>query len=137
MCDLPPLLPGRAKDLRPGAPPERVPVDLGLLAAAVPARPAFPVAAGVTERAPDVKEPPRLPTLGRQLADRVSLDDPTAELGHAAITAPAVAVSVPPAGFLKVSLPDPFELGAQVKPSVPPAAQPGLSPVPVNPQRVK
>ena len=36
-----------------------------------------------------------------------------------------------------LSLPDPFELAGQVKPRVPPAAEPGRAPVVVDPQRVK
>ena len=39
------------------------------------------------------------------------------------------------AEFWRVVLPDPFELAAQVKPVVPPGADPGLTPVTVNPMR--
>jgi hypothetical protein len=46
-------------------------------------------------------------------------------------------VPLAPAAFLKVAVPDPFEFGGQVKPKVAPAAEPGLTPVPVNPRRVK
>lgn len=132
---LPPILPTQSGAVRPTDPAERVPVDLGVLANAVPARTTFPVTAGVTERARDVNLPPAMPVLGRPLNDRVSLDDPTAELAHAAVTAPVVKAQLNPAGFLKVSLPDPFELGEQVRPRVPPSAEPGLTPVAVNPQR--
>jgi hypothetical protein len=134
---LPPLLPKKAASVKPIAPPERVPVALGAGADDVPARPTFPIAAGVTERARDVKLPPAMPTLGRPLSERVSLDDPTAEVGNAAITSPPVKVSVAPAAFLKVSVPDPFEFGSQIKPKVLPTADPGLAPVVVDPQRVK
>jgi hypothetical protein len=133
----PPVLPAKPAEARLTAPPERVPVDLGWLAEDVPAKPTFPVAAGISERARDVKLPPALPILGRPFSERVSLDDPTAEFGHAGIVAPLVKVQVPQAGFLRVSLPDPFELGEQVKPRVPATADPGLTPVVVNPQRVK
>ena len=78
-----------------------------------------------------------MPTLGRPFTERVSLDDPTSELANAGIVAPSVKVPVAPASFLKVSLPDPFELGTQVKPKVPPTAEPGLAPVVVDPARVK
>jgi hypothetical protein len=134
---LPPILPAKPAVVRLVAPPERVPVELGRGADEIPARPTFPIAAGITERARDVKLPPAMPTLGRPLTERVSLDDPTSELGNAGIVAPPVKVVVAPAAFLKVTLPDPFELGAQVKPKVPPAAEPGLAPVVVNPERVK
>jgi len=134
---LPPVLPANVVSLKPAQPPERVPPDLGSGAGAVPAKPTLPIAAGITERARDVNLPPAMPALGRPLAERVSLDDPTADFGHAAVVAPAVKVPLAPAAFLKVAVPDPFELGEQVRPKVPPAAEPGLAPVPVNPQRVK
>jgi hypothetical protein len=40
-------------------------------------------------------------------------------------------------GFLKVGIPDPFELGEQVKPRIEPAAEPRVLPVPVTPRRPK
>jgi hypothetical protein len=123
--------------VRLSAPPERVPVDLGFGADAIPAKPMFPIAAGITERARDVKLPPAMPTLGRPFNERVSLDDPTSEFANAAIVAPSVKPTLTPAPFVRVSLPDPFELGDQVKPKVAPAADPGLTPVVVDPQRVK
>lgn len=136
----PPLLPAKSAGLKPRltAPPERVPPDLGFGAvAAVPAKPALPMSPGITQKARDVSIPPDLAPLGRQVLDRASLDDPTAEPANAAIVGwsptPTLAVS----GFLRVMLPDPFELGEQVKPKVPPAAEPGLAPVVVNPQRLK
>jgi hypothetical protein len=134
---LPPVPPAKAANVALGQPPERVPPDLGNGATAVPAKPTLPVAAGITERARDVNLPPAMPILGRPAADRVGLDDPTAELGHAAVANPPVKVALTPAAFLKVALPDPFEYGEQVRPKVPPAAEPGLTPVPVDPRRVK
>jgi len=110
---------------------------LGRGADTVPARPSLPIAAVVTEKARDVNLPPSMPTLGRPFNERVSLDDPTSEFGNSAIVSPGVSVPLKSAEFVKVSLPDPFELGEQVKPKLSPTAEPGLSPVPVNPQRVK
>lgn len=133
----PAVLPAKPAEAKPTAPPERVPVDLGALADGIPAKPTFPIAAGISERARDVNLPPALPILGRPFTERVSLDDPTAEFGNTRIVAPIVKVVVPQAGFLRVTLPDPFELGEQVKPRVPSAVDPGLTPVVVNPQRVK
>lgn len=134
---LPPLPVGKPAEVRPTAPPERVPVDLGFGTADVPARPTFPIAAGITTRAPDVKLPPAMPTLGRLVTERVSLDDPTAEVANTVIATSSVKTTLGLAGFLKVTLPDPFELGEQIKPKVPAAIDPGLVPVVVNPQRVK
>jgi hypothetical protein len=119
------------------SPQEKVPFDLGRGANMVPAKPSLPIAAGISERARDVNLPPSMPTLGRPYNERVSLDDPTSEFANAAIVAPDVNVPLKSAEFVKVGLPDPFELGEQVKPKVSPASEPGLNPVPVNPQRVK
>jgi hypothetical protein len=133
----PPLLPPKPAPTRPTAPAEKVPLDIGVRADNVPARPALPVAPVVTERARDVNVPPPAPALGRPATDRVTLDDPTSELGNAVVVGEVVKVPVAPSGFQKVSVPDPFEFGEQVKPKVPPAAEPSAAPVPVNPQRVK
>ncbi len=121
----------------PAPPPETVPLNLGAGADGVPAKPVLPVAAVVTERVRDVNLPPPLPTLGRPVTDRVSLEDPTSDFGNAVIVAGSAKAPVNPSGFLKVTVPDPFELGSQVKPKVPPTAEPSATPVPVNPQRPK
>ncbi len=134
---LPPVLPAKPGEPKLAAPPEKVPVGLGAGADDVPAKPVLPVAPVVTERARDVNLPPPAPTLGRPLNDRVPFDDPTSETGNAVVTAGTVAVPLATSGFLKVTVPDPFELGEQVKPSVPAAAEPSAAPVVVNPQRVK
>lgn len=133
----PPALPKPPAGAAPHAPAERVPFDLGLGAAAVPERPAFAVAKGEVVIAKDVAAPPPLATLGKQVPDRVSLDDPTAEPSGAVVVNRTVTPALGLAEFLRTVLPDPFELAAQVKPVVPPAADPGLTPVPVNPMRPK
>jgi hypothetical protein len=133
----PPVLPAKAAALKPTAPPERVPGSLGTGAEAAPQKPKLPESPGVKTRAPDVNQPPPLPVLGRPVPDRASLDDPTADPANAAIVARPAGTPWVVAGFVRVVLPDPFELAEQVKPKVPPPAEPGLSPVPVNPQRVK
>jgi hypothetical protein len=133
----PPLLPLKLAQPKPVAPPETVPLNLGARADGVPAKPVLPVAPVVTERARDVNLPPPAPVLGRPLTDRVALDDPTGELGNAVVVGGAVKVPPVASGFVKVAVPDPFELGAQVKPKVPATAEPSAAPVTVNPQRVK
>lgn len=133
----PPILLPKAAEMKLAPPAERVPAELGRGADHVPARPQLPVAPGITERARDVNLPPTMPTLGRPASDRVSLADPTSEFGNAAIVAPPVQVPIALASFLRVTLPDPFELGVQVRPKLPPDVEPALTPVPVNPQRVK
>lgn len=123
--------------VKPVAPAERLPFDIGVTAQQVPAKPKLPETPLPTPRARDVNAPPDLPILGRPLNDRASLDDPTVEAGHAAIVVPLVGVALSPSAFQRVALPDPFELAEQVKPKVPPAAEPGATPVPVNPRRPK
>jgi hypothetical protein len=133
-----PLLPtGTLTVVRLAPPMERVPPDLGAGAAAVPAKPKLPVAAPQTKRSRDVNLPPPLPTLGRPVGDRVGFEDPTTELGNAVITNPPLKAPLAQAPFLKVGLPDPFELGAQIRHSIPRAVEPGLTPALVNPRRVK
>jgi hypothetical protein len=132
-----PLLPGKPAGLSPSAPTERIPLDLGIGAAAVPARPVFPETPGVALKARDVNLPPELVPLGKQLPDRASLDDPTSESGNAAIVNRTPMPALGQAGFLKVSLPDPFEFAEQVKGKVLPTAEASAMPIPVNPQRIK
>ena len=121
----------------PTAPPERVPLDLGFGAAAVPARPAFPNAPGIAIKAREVNQLPDLVPLARQVPDRAALDDPTLEQGNAVIATKSPLPVLGIAVFLKVVLPDPFELADHVKPKVPPTAEPSPAPVAVNPQRMK
>lgn len=132
-----PVLLPRPEGFKPVAPAERVPLDLGLGADGVPAKPLLPESPGVDQKARDVNLPPNLPPLGRPLPDRAPLDDPTAEPGNTVIVDRSVPPALAPSGFLKFGLPDPFELADQVKPRVPPTAEPAAFPVPVNPQRVK
>jgi hypothetical protein len=133
----PPLLPAKLGTAKPTSPAERVPLDIGLGAHAVPQRPVFAEAPGIALRSRDVSLPPDLLPTAKPVADRVSLDDPTADVGNAVITANSPTPVLGQAGFLKVTLPDPFELGEQVKPKIAPAAEPSTAPVVVNPQRPK
>ena len=133
----PPLLPPKSVAGKPANPAEKVPVNFGAGADAVPAKPVLPVAPVVTERAKDVNVPPPAPILGRPATDRVGFDDPTGDLANAAVVANVVKTSLAVSGFLKVVVPDPFELGEQVKPKVPATAEPSVAPVVINPQRVK
>ncbi len=134
---LPPVLPVAHLDVKPTAPRERVPIDLGGTIDILRPQTTFPIQAGITQRARDAKVPPPLPVLGRQFTERVSLEDPTVALSHAAITSPPVKVLVAAAPFQRVTLPNPFELGEQVRPVVPKTTEPGLAPVLVDPRRVK
>lgn len=134
---LPPVFPAKPGATKPVAPREQVPLALGAGAHALPAAVVLPVAPVVTERARDVNLPPPAPMLGRQGVERVPFDDPTSEVGNAVVVTNAVPVPLGVSGFLKVAVPNPFELAEQIKPSVPPAAEPSARPVEVNPQRIK
>jgi hypothetical protein len=106
-------------------------------AGAVPQEPKLPVKAAPTKRSRDVNLLPPLPTLGRALRDRVGFEDPTTEYSNAVITGPSVKPPFAPAPFVKVGVPDPFELGDQLRPTIESAVEPGLTPVTVSPRRVK
>lgn len=132
-----PFPPPVSSTVRLDPPAERVPPDLGSGAGAVPTKPKLPFAAQPTKRSRDVNLPPPLPSLARQVADRVGFEDPTTEFGNTVVTDPRVSATFSPAPFLKVGVPDPFELAEQIKPTIPRTAEPGLTPVIVNPRRVK
>jgi hypothetical protein len=102
------------------------------LAAAEPPKTSPPI-----KRSRDVNLPPPLPSLGRQVVDRVGFEDPTTEFGNAVVTGPRVRATFSPVPFFKVGVPDPFELAEQINPMIPHTAEPGLTPVIVNPRRVK
>jgi hypothetical protein len=65
------------------------------------------------ERAREVSEdanrPAPLPILAQPVADRASLDDPTADASLAAVTSGALPRRLQPAPFLRLVLPDPYE----------------------------
>jgi hypothetical protein len=134
---LPALLPEKAAALLPAAPAETIPLDLGFGTGRMPGRPVLPESPGVSRKARDVKLPPELTPLAQPAADRASLDDPTSEAGNAIIVNRTPIPAFGTAGFLKVTLPDPFELAEQEKPKVPAAAEPSAAPVILNPQRIK
>jgi hypothetical protein len=132
-----PVIPPRLVGFTPAPPAERVPPDLGNGSQAVPAKPNLPVAKAATKRSRDVNLPPPLPMLGRRVGDRVGFDDPTADLGNAAIVQSGTKVPYASSPFLKMGIPDPFELAEQIRATIPREHEPGLTPVGVNPRRVK
>jgi hypothetical protein len=132
-----PVMLPKSAGLKPYSPAEHVPAEIGYGADAVPAKPTFPAGPGITTRIRDVALPPDLPILGRPVPDRASLDDPTADTGNAAIVEKSNTPALPPSAFVRTGLPDPFELADQVKPKVPPTADPVVVPVVLSPARVK
>jgi hypothetical protein len=133
----PPLRTPKPAARKPADPVEKVPVNFGAGADDVPAKPVLPVTPVVTERSRDVNVPPPAPVLGRPASDRVGFDDPTSDLANAAVVSQVVKTVLEVSGFLKVTVPDPFELAEQVKPKVPQSAEPSAAPITINPQRVK
>jgi hypothetical protein len=90
-----------------------------------------------TNRSRDVNVPPPLPAMVRQVVDRAGFEDPTTDFANALVTGPRVRLPFSPAPFLRVGVPNPFELAEQIKPVIPRTAEPGLTPVIVHPRRVK
>lgn len=133
----PPLPSAKPAGTKPTNPFEKVPVNLGEGADGPPAKLVLPVAVVDTPRARDFNLPPPAPVLGRPATDRVPFDDPTTDLGNAVVASESVKSTLPSSNFVKTIVPDPFELGEQVKPKVPPTAEPSATPVEVNPLRVK
>jgi hypothetical protein len=94
--------------LRPGPLPGEV-VPNGLIDTRLPERIHLPAGDRVRLPSPDITSPAPLPLVGQAVTDRVSLDDPTADLSlSAALTAPAPK-RTQPAPFIRLSVPDPFE----------------------------
>jgi hypothetical protein len=90
-----------------------------------------------SKRSRDVNVPPPLPAMARQVDDRTGYDDPTSDFANAAVTSPRVRLPFSPAPFLRVGVPNPFELAEQIKPTIPRSNEPALTPVIVNPRRAK
>jgi tetratricopeptide (TPR) repeat protein len=59
--------------------------------------------------APDVRQELHVDRLGEAVADRVSLEDPTVELGHAYTLARLMPARQTPAAWQQIAIPDPFE----------------------------
>lgn len=108
----------------------RVPAGFGAWTAAAPPRATLPSPPGVTARGPDPANPPAPAPTAKPAPERPAADDPATAAGDAAVVRPA-AVVLGVAGFVRVVIPDPFELAEHVK-GVPPAA---AEPVAVPPRR--
>lgn len=130
-----PLAP--SKGLKPVSPTESVPLALTVWAADVPAKPVLPAGAPVKAKARDPAPPPPAPVMARPPALKASFDDPTTDAANEAIVNRPPIVVLVTAAFVKVGLPDPYVYAEQVRAKLDPAAEPGLTPVPVAPRRVK
>jgi len=81
----------------------------------MPARKSLPSAARVRLPSPDIKQPLPPPALAQDVPDRASLTDPTGALSHAVALAAKMPARTSPAPFLRINLPDPFELREEVR----------------------
>lgn len=99
----------------PSSPTERVPRDLALgISVAFPGEIVPPKP---TVRTPTVSPTAAdVPAMAKYVADRVSLDDPTAALSAERIVNTPLAPPGPPPAVLRPTIPDPFEFAEQVKP---------------------
>ncbi|MGL4551213.1 MAG: hypothetical protein ACRC33_08495, partial [Gemmataceae bacterium] len=76
---------------------------------ALPARPAFEPGPRAKEPSESVHVPPPLPYLAEPPADRVPVDDPTAEASLAAALAGPVPERTAALPFVRLGVPEPFE----------------------------
>jgi hypothetical protein len=121
--DLGPLLPKltlpAAKPVRPTPLPDRVPTDLTAAIPTLPERAPLPHAPLVRTPGRDVNEPAELPILAKPVTDRASLDDPTLGFTAKSVIAEKLPLRTEPAGFVRYTLPEPFEHSASGKPLPP------------------
>jgi hypothetical protein len=99
----------KTKPIRPTLVDSEPPLSRQRLDLAGPPAVNLPAGPKVAWPSPDVNQPIPLPILARQVVDRASLDDPSADASLAAALAPTVPDRTTPAPFLKLTLPDPFE----------------------------
>ena len=72
----------------------------------------------------DVNQPVPLPILAQPLADRVPVDDPTTTASMVAALAAIPPPRSQPTPFVRLSLPDPFELAVTIRLRAPPQEDP-------------
>jgi hypothetical protein len=100
----------------PRALPDRIPNDLGGLTLSLPPKPEFPTGV-LTKIDPlfDPATPVPLPILARPIPDRAPLDDPTVPFTQRSVIRETIPLREDPAGFMKFTLPDPFELSETIR----------------------
>lgn len=127
----------KAKGTLPSPPPERIPTDLGQQVAINPNTmtmterlPARPLQTAIT--------PPAtadLPLIARQLPDRASLHDPTADIATARIIFTQLLAPVVVNSFARFGIPDPFEFAEHLRSKTGSSAELGTKPEVVPPAR--
>ena len=109
--EMPPLPAGpTARPPRLWLLPEDPPFARSAFDPVIPQELYLPAGRGVRLPSPNVEQMLPLPILAQPALSRSALDDPTAELSAAAALAAPLPPRTHPAPFLRLSLPDPFEL---------------------------
>jgi hypothetical protein len=85
----------------------------------VPRRPSFQVGRRTAISSPDATLPPPLPLMAQPVADRVPLDDATADASKAAVLAAALPQRKTPAPFVRTRVPEPFANRVPITAKVP------------------
>jgi hypothetical protein len=88
-------------------------------------------------KAPSVPNPGAgdVPSTARQLPDRASLEDPSAELSNAKVIVTPFPIPMDALPFFRITIPDPFEFAEQLKGKLPRVQEFGTAPATVNPER--
>ena len=125
----------KVKPAKPSLPPERAPTDLGQAATQNLSAVKFADRPLARAETPANSAAADLPPMARQQTERVSLEDPTAELSASKVIDTLFPVPVGTLPFLKLSIPDPFEYAEQLKGKLPRSAEFGTAPAVVPPEK--
>jgi hypothetical protein len=115
------------KPVQPSPLPERVPSDFGGTVPVLPGRSELPVGPLTRQEGVDLSKPAPLPTLGTRVADRAPLADPTVEFTAQSVVSTVLPLRTEPTGFLRITLPDPFENSEAARPRTPVVEDPNKS----------
>jgi hypothetical protein len=106
---LPALATAARKPLRPWPLTDTFPFQANQDEPQIPDRPRLASGVPSSQRAPNVNEPPPLPTLAKPVTGRASFEDPTADFSNEQAIARELPLRTKPAPFQRVDLPEPFE----------------------------
>jgi hypothetical protein len=109
------LLDLKPSPVRPRTLPESAPFSTYRSDPHLPQRENLPAGGRVRLPSPDVNAPAPLPILAQPVTDRAPLDDPTGASSTQAALAAVPPVRSEPAPFVRLPLPDPFELQHTVR----------------------
>lgn len=110
-----PPLDARATPIRPHSLPEAAPFSTYRTDPQLPQRVSLPAGGRVRLPSLDIYQPTPLPFLAQPVSDRAPLDDPTGTSSTQAALAAVPPVRSEPVPFVRMPLPDPFELHHTVR----------------------